>query len=755
MRIKKTDKSQINSGIPDNQNILCQLSEKPFASVLKDGIISNELDYMLIRQNLELQAIAECSDCLINGADLGRALEISFEKLGVAFDIAHFSLFKYQGINDTPSENFSLFASSAINTLPTHAGYFIEFTDDLNLLRFIDKLSRGISVKEIAGSLLNTMLPVTHPLNQLAVLILPVFSTNIFWGTLVFVKDTHDQGWEPESEINLKLFTSVLGGVIHLNKTREILADAMQLAIDANLAKSEFLATMSHEIRTPMNGVVGMTGLLMQTELTPTQREYLGIIETSGDNLMTILNGILDFSKIESGKMDIETNPFDLRKMVEEVIDLMANRAYEKQLCFNYFIDPSMQTSLIGDEVRVKQVLINLIGNAIKFTEQGEISVVIEKTNQHDNEHEITISVKDSGIGIAEDKLESMFGRYTQGDASTSRKYGGTGLGLAISARLAGLMRGCIKIESELGKGSVFHFSFMAKVSKEINNKKNQQIPNVMSGGKKVLIALKDTTSSGFLAHQFKYWGMNAECVSNPDEASSLLKSDPIDLLVIGKEILDNIEPNLVAALRNKQQGDMIPVIMITPMGYTQLSKQNANQIICSISNPVKYSQLADAVGKFFGSKITPDKAVVRDKDPQYDKNLANIYPLKILVAEDNDINQRIVRMIFEKIGYLITVVSDGKEVVDILRRESFDLIFMDIQMPNMDGFETTSAIRFNTNILQPIIIAMTASAMAGDKQNCLNSGMDDYVSKPIKLEDIREVITKWGKYTTLASKKN
>jgi signal transduction histidine kinase/CheY-like chemotaxis protein len=755
MRIKKTDKSQNDSGVHDNQNLLYQLSEKPFTSAQKEDNGPNQVDYMLIRQNLELQAIAECTDCLINGAELGRALEISFEKLGTAFEISHFSLFKYHGIGENPPESFSLFASSDPANLKMKGDHFNEFIEDLNLVRIIDKLSKGISINETAGSLLTTMRPTNHPLNQLTVLILPVFSTNVFWGAIGFIKESLQQEWKSDTEENLKLFTSVLGGVIHQNKSRQILADAMQLAIDANLAKSEFLATMSHEIRTPMNGVVGMTGLLMQTSLTPTQQEYVSIIETSGDNLMTILNGILDFSKIESGKMDIETNPFDLRQLVEEVIDLLANRAYEKQLYFNYFIDPSLQTSLIGDEIRVKQVLTNLIGNAIKFTEQGEISVIVEKTNQRSNDHEITISVKDTGIGIAEEKQGSLFGRYAQGDVSTSRKYGGSGLGLAISARLAGLMHGCIKIDSELGKGSTFHFSFLAKATKNNDTNKKQLIPNVMSGGKKVLIALKDKTSAGFLAHQFKYWGMNAECVSDPDQASSSLKSKPIDLLVIGKEILDNIEPNLVAVLRNKQQGEMIPVIMITPLGYTQLSKENANQIICSISNPVKYSQLADAVGKFFGSKPLPEKASVRDKEVLQDKNLANIYPLKILVAEDNDINQRIVRMIFEKIGYLVTVVSDGKEVVDILRRESFDLIFMDIQMPNMDGFETTASIRFNSNILQPVIIAMTASAMAGDKQNCLSGGMDDYVSKPIKLDDIREVITKWGKYTTLASKKN
>ena len=755
MRIKKIDKPNKNSAIPDNQNLFYQLSEEPFPAISREDQIPDQVDYMLIRHNFELHTISECIDCLINGADIGRALKMSFQKLETAFEIAHLSLFKYQNIGENLPENFNVFTNFESSENPIQGNHINEFYEDLNLVRFVEKLSSGHSVKEIAGSLLTTMKPLNHPLNQMQTLILPVFSSNIFWGILVLIKDSRVLEWSIESEKNLKLFTSILGGVLHQNKTRQILVDAMQLAMDANHAKSEFLATMSHEIRTPMNGVLGMTGLLMQTELTKVQKEYVRIIETSGDNLMTIINGILDFSKIESGKMDLEKNPFDLRLLVEEVIDLMANRVYEKHLSFNYYMDPLIQTELIGDESRVKQVLINLIGNAIKFTDKGEISVTVEKTNQMGNNHEITISVKDTGIGIAKDKIDTLFGRFTQADPSISRKYGGSGLGLAISARLAGLMKGCIKTESEPGKGSTFHFSFIAKVSEEIIGLKNQTLLKDKKSDKRILIAIDDPTSASFLVNHFTYWGMQAECVNDATQTSAALTNNSIDLLVISKEILDKTDPKLIEALRNKQQGDLLPVIMITPMGYSHISKKNEKQIICYISNPIKYSQLAAAVAQFVESNITPAKVTVKAKEPQQDKNLANLFPLKILVAEDNDINQRIVRMIFEKIGYLITMVSDGKEVIDILRKESFDLIFMDIQMPNIDGFEATSAIRFNTNILQPIIIAMTASAMAGDKQNCLSAGMDDYVSKPIRLEDIRNIITKWGKYTTLASKKN
>jgi signal transduction histidine kinase/CheY-like chemotaxis protein len=755
MRIKKTEKSRNESNTPDTQNLLCQLSEKPFPSIIREDSVPDQSGYMLARHNSELLSVAESTDCLINSIDLGRSLEISFEKLVPAFDITHLFLLKYQESGDNISEKFSLFANFESTIAPIEGRYFSEFIEDLNLVRFADNFSKGISVKEIAGSLLSTMRPLNHPLNQLPALILPVFSSNIFWGILIFIKKNKLQGWGAESEKGLKLFTSVLGGVIHQNKTRQILIDAMQLAIDANHAKSEFLATMSHEIRTPMNGVVGMTGLLMQTALTTVQQEYVSIIETSGDNLMNIINGILDFSKIESGKMDLEKNPFNLRLLVEEVIDLLANRAYEKHLGFNYFLEPSVQTELIGDANRIKQVLTNLIGNAIKFTDQGEITITVEKTNPQGSNNEITISVKDTGIGIAKENLENLFGRFKQADPSIARKYGGSGLGLAISARLAGMMHGSIKTESEPGKGSTFHFSFIAQASKEMNNACNKTLLSEKKCDKKILIAINDPTSAVFLANHFTHWGMQAECVNDADQTSAKLKNIEFDLLVISKDILDKTDPALIATLNNKELSDILPIIMITPMGYTHVSKMNEKQIICYISNPIKHSQLAEAVATFFERKKTMEKDTVKITEPQQEMSLANIFPLKILVAEDNEINQRIIRMIFEKIGFLVTLVSDGKKVIEILKKESFDLIFMDIQMPNMDGFEATSAIRFNTNILQPIIIAMTASAMAGDKHNCMKAGMDDYVSKPIKLEDIRNVITKWGKYTTLASKKN
>ena len=712
-------------------------------------------DNNLQKRNRELTSIAESTEILLNGSDFGSALEIAMGKIGEAFDINHLLLFGIKKRDDKPSVEFNLFAHSDFTRILDQRNPISEFAEDIDLERYLDQLTKGNAVKEIAGNLLNTMRHVAHPLYQMRVLVMPVFATNVFWGILVFLQENKLSAWDDNAEKNLKNFTAILGGALHQQKNREVLTNAMQLAIDANLAKSDFLTTMSHEIRTPMNGVLGMAGLLLQTNLSPLQHEYVHIMETCSETLMAIINDILDFSKIESGKMELEESPYDLRLLIENVIELLAHRAYEKQLGIHYFIDPALQTNLIGDEARVKQVLMNLVGNAIKFTGSGEIVVTAEHVVDRGKDVHICINVKDTGAGMTAVQLENLFGQLKLCDSSTSQTYGSSVLGLAISARLADLMRGGISAESMQSEGSTFHFSFHSKLADISVSKKKPLFPNASLHNKNVLIALSEDTSALFVARQLKHWGMNPVCISDLNEALREVKSSSMDLLIISKQKMDETEPQVITALRANNNANPAPVIMITPMGFFHHTKENARQIASSVSSPVKFSEIAEAIGKVF--MVNPARPIVVAPGTENipENNLASIYPMRILVADNNMINQRIVRRVFEMIGYTIDLVSNGIEVLECIDKNKYDLIFMDIQMPLMDGYETTSAIRAQKSKLQPLIIAMTTNAMNGDEQTCLNSGMDDCISKPIVVNQIRNIISKWGTYTSLASKKN
>lgn len=710
---------------------------------------------LLQKQNRELIAITESTEILMKSNDFGSALEIALDKIGEAFDINHLLLFGLIKTEDNPSAEFNLFAHSDFTRLSEHQNPINELAEDMNLERHLDELYKGNTVKEIAGNLLTTMRHTSHPLYKLQVTIMPVFVSNIFWGILVFAQDNTLPSLDKNAEKSLKMFASILGGALNQQKNREVLANAMQVAIDANLAKSEFLTSISHEIRTPMNGVLGMAGLLMQTSLTPMQHEYVHIMETCSENLMSIINDVLDFSKIESGNLDIEEICYDPRLLIENVIELLAPRAYEKQLGIHYFIDPAVPVNIIGDEARVRQVLNNLVNNAIKFTDSGEIVITADLVKDKGKEVDICLNVKDTGNGMSSRQLEELFGQPNSCDSSTSPAYGSSALGLAISSRLAVLMHGGINAESEPGEGSVFHFSFHSKVADNTISKKKPLFPNASLHNKNVLIALQEETSALFMSRQLKHWGMIPFCTNNLNEAIQKVKSGSFDLLIMSKENLDKTDPQVIEALRNGNNNNPVPVIMITPMGFFHHTKEIARQIASSVSSPVKYSELAEAIGKVFLAYPSTPLVVIPNPEKAPDKNLANVYPMRILIADDNMINQRIVRKVFEMIGYNVDLASNGIEVLEFIDKTKYDLIFMDIQMPLMDGYETTSAIRAQKSKQQPLIIAMTANAMNGDEQVCLDHGMDDYISKPIVINQIRNIISKWGTYTSMASKKN